>query len=412
TPENEARQAARAVEVLELVGTAEARQLLETLARDGRTKAIQEEAKAALERAHDAAPSSPGITANLADLYTQTGNASKALDLLTAEAGKQTPNPSLLAAYARAQVAAGKTADAIESYTRLVQAQPDDVGARQRLASLLLASNEPEHARSVIQEGLSRTPRNYQLMQDYVAIDLKAKGLDAALTTAERLADQAQDFPAARALRGDTFMLAQKYDQAAQAYAAAMEAAPSSLIASRQAAALAQSGHPDQASQVLSNWLRQNPNDTSIIELLASYDIAAHRLNDAKTHLEAVLEAKPRDAIAMNNLAWVYQQLKDPRARSLAQRAYVLMPGGQTADTLGWILTSEGDASTGLQLLRQAHADAANDPRIKYHLAVALKDVGQRDEAIKLLAPVVSSDVKFDEKPQAEQLMAQLSQKS
>ncbi len=108
-------------------------------------------------------------------------------------------------------------------------------------------------------------------------------------------------------------------------------------------------------------------------------------------HLQLVLSKKPHDPVALNNLAWVYQQQGDKRAEGLAQQAYILSPGGQTADTLGWILVTGGDPTKGVTLLRQAAAQAGGDPRILYHYAVALKDTGQKDEAIKLLNAVVAN---------------------
>jgi len=120
------------------------------------------------------------------------------------------------------------------------------------------------------------------------------------------------------------------------------------------------------------------------------------------------LEKKPHDPIALNNLAWVYQQQGNKRAQDLAQQAYILSPGGQTADTLGWILVSGGDFARGIPLLRQAAAQAGSDPRILYHYAVALKDVGQRDEAVKLLNVVVANTAEFDEKAEAQKLLDDL----
>ena len=110
----------------------------------------------------------------------------------------------------------------------------------------------------------------------------------------------------------------------------------------------------------------------------------------------------------MNNLAWVYQQQGDKRAAGLAQQAYILSPGGQTADTLGWILVSGGDMARGMPLLRQAAAQAATDPRMLYHYAVALKDTGKRDEAIKLLNAVVANKAEFTEKTEAQKLLDEL----
>ena len=127
-------------------------------------------------------------------------------------------------------------------------------------------------------------------------------------------------------------------------------------------------------------------------------------MDQAQTSLEAILKQKPHNAVALNNLAWVYQQRGDKRAQDLARQAYVLSPGAQTADTLGWIMTSTGNAATGLALLRQAN-EQTTDPRIRYHYAVALKDSGDKDEAIKQLNSVVGAKGEFKEKAEAQKLL-------
>ena len=50
----------------------------------------------------------------------------------------------------------------------------------------------------------------------------------------------------------------------------------------------------------------------------------------------------------------------------------------------------------------------ANDPRILYHFAVALKDTGKRDEAIKMLNAVVANKGEFGEKAEAQKLLDEL----
>jgi WD40 repeat protein len=59
TPDNHAHYASRVVDLLELIGTTEARKLLEALARDGATWALQQEAKAALARRPPPRPPAP-----------------------------------------------------------------------------------------------------------------------------------------------------------------------------------------------------------------------------------------------------------------------------------------------------------------------------------------------------------------
>ena len=133
-----------------------------------------------------------------------------------------------------------------------------------------------------------------------------------------------------------------------------------------------------------------------------------NRLPEAARSLETILKTKKHDAVALNNLAWVYQQMGDARAMDLARQAYVLAPGAQTADTLGWILTTSGRADTGVTLLRQATTEASTDPRVQYHFAVALKDTGKKEEAIKALNAVVATKGEFKEKTLAQQLLDEL----
>jgi len=183
-------------------------------------------------------------------------------------------------------------------------------------------------------------------------------------------------------------------------------------LVTRLAGAQLRAGRGGAAQDALTNWLLKHPDDLVALEQVAELDIAAGRLDAAAAHLQSILGVKPHDSVALNNLAWVYQQQHDPRAFDLARQAYVLAPGAQTADTLGWILTSTGKAETGVLLLRQASAQAAADPRVQYHFAVALKDTGDKADAIKLLTAVVAVKADFTEKPQAQQLLDELNKGS
>jgi Flp pilus assembly protein TadD len=145
-------------------------------------------------------------------------------------------------------------------------------------------------------------------------------------------------------------------------------------------------------------------------EQLAEINIATGKWDDAAQYLELILQQKPHDPVALNNLAWVYQQQgKDAPAQNLARQAYVLAPGPQTADTLGWILTTNGNPRSGATLLRQASGDGTGDPRILYHYAVALNGTGDKDAARKALGIVVANQADFKEKALAQKLLDELS---
>jgi predicted Zn-dependent protease len=365
------------------------------------------EAADLLERARRADPTLTRVTASLGNIYIRSGLAQKALDLAASTAATST---EILGLRAAAHLALGQKQEAREAYGDILAQNPKLVGARRQLVALLIAVGDFESARNVVTAGIAAKPRDYQLYQDYVQIDLKSLGMDAALATADRLQAQDRDFPAISALKGDIYLAANRPGDAVTAYIEANDAAPSTLLITRLGVALLRAGRADEARTRLQTWLNQHENDLLATEQLAEIDITASRWDDAAGYLEVLLKQKPHDPVALNNLAWVYQQLgKDTQARTLARQAYVLSPSPQTADTLGWILTTSGDPKNGATLLRQATGDAAPDPRILYHFAVALNDCGDKQSAKKALETVVANHAQFREKGLAQKLLDDLS---
>ncbi|MDR3538039.1 MAG: PEP-CTERM system TPR-repeat protein PrsT [Acetobacteraceae bacterium] len=366
------------------------------------------EAITLVEAARAAQPANLRVLASLGDLYIRNGNAQKALDLVGQQKGSIASSTEILSLQAAAQLALGQKKEARDTYTEILKSDPSVVGARRQLEALLLEIGDFETARNVVKAGITVAPRNYQLYQDLAIIDLKSTGVDAALATADRLSGQDREFIAIRGLKGDVYMAANRPEDAVNAYTEALAGAPDGGIVSRLASAQLRSRKPEDAIKTLNDWLSKHSDDMTATEQLSEIDISLNRYDDAAAALEKVLQQKPHDAVALNNLAWVYQQKNDPRAQGLARQAYVLAPGPQTADTLGWIMTTGGNAQTGVALLRQANAEASTDPRVQYHYAVALKQTGQKDEAVKMLNAVVAVKGDFQEKADAQKLLDEL----
>lgn len=371
-------------------------------------------ALAAAQRAHQAAPADKGITAGLIDLYIQLGHKNKALLLAQQESGSNEPgNVPLIAARARAELAAGRKGDAAQSLRRLIAITPANIAQRRSLAAVLLSSGDAAGARQAIDAALKIAPHNAQLVADRLAIDLKTSGLAAALADAAQLQKSDPGLPTAPALPGDVYMAAKQYAKADDAYQAAFRQAPSTMLVLRLARAKTALGQPAAAMTTLRDWLAKHPDEIAVGQIVATSDIAAHRYPQARQELEKVAADAPQNAVALNNLAWLYQKAGDPRARSLAERAYLLMPGlPQVEDTLGWILVKQGQAAQALPLLQRAKAGQPANPSVQYHLAVALNDVHRPAEARKLLTPLVAAKTKFDDAGAARKLLAALSKPS
>jgi predicted Zn-dependent protease len=362
---------------------------------------------AAVTAARTAHPENPLFTVAFATLQARGGDYEAAyatLDKLAVEPGQAARVRAVRAHFLLAQ---GRTKEAAELYRQMLEEAPKNLALRRQTVDLLLAAKEGDAALAVAREGLKLSPGNSTLQQMLVAVTLRASGLDAALAEAARLRADPANLPLARLLKGEVYLAAGRPDEAAAAFAAEMASEPFGALALAEAQALHAAGHPDEAASRLSAWIAKEP-DAAASDMLASFDIEAHRLDAAEKDLQDVLASRPGDPMALNNLAWVYQQKHDARALALARKAYLLAPTGQTADTLGWILAGDGQAETALPLLRQAAARLPGDPSIAYHLAVALKDTGQPAQAASLLAAVLKSDAKFDEREQARRLEEEL----
>jgi predicted Zn-dependent protease len=367
-------------------------------------------ARAAIAAARAAQPNNPALILTDAALETRLGNPAGALAKLEAAPADLARSPQVLALKARLLLDQGRSKEAITADQLLLQAAPGNVAARRELADLLLADHQDEAAVAVIREGLKVRPGNSVLLQAYVTVTYRVSGLDAALALADALRRDPANLPAAQLLKGTVYMAANRPADAAAAFAAERAVAPFGGLILAEAAALKAAGQAGQMRALLRDWVARQP-DPAVSDALATLEIENSHFDAAVSALQDVLAARPEDVMALNNLAWVYQQLHDPKALALARRAYLLAPAnGQIADTLGWILTQQGQPATGALLLRQAAARLPQDPGIQYHLAVALNDAGQRQQASEVLNAILSQDVAFGERDAARQLQQQLQQ--
>ena len=359
----------------------------------------------ALEAARKADPKQPMFTGMLADTYVAMGNPDRAIAIASGGGPVGQLPIAVLGPLARAQVAARKLDDAKNTYRVLLAATPGDPVNRSAQVALLLSTGDNEAALAALRESLAALPGNFRVMSSIVAVELGTKGLDAALKAADELRADLRNQPFSVLLKGDLLSRANRPAESAQAFQQEFDKAPAPLLMLRLAAALVAAGQDDVASEKLRAWIREHPEPVDAAQVLAQLDIKAKRFADAQTHLAMVLEKRPDSPLALNNLAWTYYLIGDKRARATAQKAYLQSPTWDAADTLGWIMTEEGAARSAVPILQQSAKQRPNDPSIQYHLAVALKNDGQSEEAAKLLQPIVHSPAAFDDKPAATKLL-------
>lgn len=133
-----------------------------------------------------------------------------------------------------------------------------------------------------------------------------------------------------------------------------------------------QKTQPQKVGSFTDEWLQKLPSSPKPALIKAITAQQKPDLPEAIKWYEKTLELAPKMPAALNNLAWIYYEQKDPRALELARRAYELAPNSPAIlDTYGWLLVESGDVKAGLRILEQAAAKAPTNEEIQQHLLSA-----------------------------------------
>jgi putative PEP-CTERM system TPR-repeat lipoprotein len=257
--------------------------------------------------------------------------------------------------------------------------QPENAALHLAVGSLQLRLGQQEAARTNLERALALSDgNNPQALLGLARLDLAGRDVAAArqrLDALSALGASGNDF---ELLQADLLMVDERAEEAAQAYqqliGRGVRDAVLRLGSQRQLA-----GDLRGAASIYVDWLASRPADTGVRFRLADVLMKIDP-KQAVPHYEQLVETG--NAVVLNNLAWLYMQAGDPRATDLGRQAVAAAPDNPAIlDTLGWILTQDGNPTEGVTHLRRSVELNGDDPSIRYHLAVALRDTGALAEA-------------------------------
>ncbi len=198
--------------------------------------------------------------------------------------------------------------------------------------------------------------------------------------------DAPEQLLAAQIERANMLARQGRLDDAVQAIAAVPEHdtddARLKLLA--QAQLLRDNGRPEQAWQLLSDTLKQSPDDDVLMYDTAMAAEKAGRLDDMERLLRRIIKLKPDSAQAYNALGYSLADrgLRLPEARTLIEKAVQLAPDdAYIQDSLGWVEFRQGQLGRAQRTL-QAAFDKRPDAEIAAHLGEVLWALGERDRAL------------------------------
>lgn len=362
-----------------------------------------------LEKARSADSTALAPRLLLVSYYLQAKDPERARTVALEAKTIQPNHPDVLSLLGEAQSARGDRAGAVATLSSLVTLMPQSPLAHYQLATAYMANQDFAAAAESLRKAL-------KLKADYVdaeaalaLLELRAARFGESLSLAQQIQRQAPKYEIGYALEGDSLMAQKKFALAEKAYEKAFALRNTSAFAVKLHSAASQAGKGKEANARLLQWLKEHPDDTAARLYLADAYVKTHENQLAIKQYQLVLEKDPKSILAVNNLATIYRQEKDPRALDYFEQSYKLKPDSVTiTDNLGWILVEQGKLARGLELLRKAATQDPNNPVVRYHLAVALARSGEKAEARRELERLLASKGEFPHRDEAQALLKQL----
>ena len=152
-------------------------------------------------------------------------------------------------------------------------------------------------------------------------------------------------------------------------------------------------GRLNDAAMLIDQATSAIPNDDALQMLKADAAIALKKPDVAIGIYETILARRPRDLIVSNNLASLLAERDDQETIERAAKIAGPLKGVESPfyqDTYGWALYRAGQKDEGLAALEKAVKMEPNLVDARYHLGVALMEMGQAERGKTELEAVIS----------------------
>jgi putative PEP-CTERM system TPR-repeat lipoprotein len=292
----------------------------------------------------------------------------------------------------------------IKLYQKMAETQPKSATLFYRLAVLETKTERLGNAEKYFLKTLSLDPTFFLAELGLAKLEARSARMDQAFQRVEKILKKRPNNAVAAEVMGDFLLLKEQKQEAIKSYQHALLKGDSAKIAVKLYQTYEKQGETDKAHAVLSNWLKKHDKNIPVRLVLANSFEDHHQPELAVMQYKLVLAQNPKHVGALNNIAWSYIKLKDPRAIEYAETAYALNPeSANVIDTLGWLLVQRGELERGMKMLRQALKLAPHKTAIRHHFADALNQSGDPKNAA-LEVKRVLLDEKYSDRDGAEAL--------
>lgn len=272
----------------------------------------------------------------------------------------------------------------------LARQAPGAVDVQLELAYVSLNRRNYAEAEAAFNKILQIHPAEWRAVAGLVDTDLAQNRSEQALTRLEAELTRSHDAPAVRYLLASTALRSGKYNVAIDNFRELANQTPSSIDALIDLADVYRlKGDVHNAIATLQKAALLQPKDSRPSALLPFLLESENRVQEAKQVARRALGARPKDAVAMNNLAYLLAETGDnlDEAVKLAHAAVNQAPNNPVfLDTLGYVYLKRDQNDDALDIFSRLIRRYPDDAACAYHTGMAWYQKGDRVRAKTLLA--------------------------
>lgn len=342
--------------------------------------------------------------------YLQNNGTQRALSIANETFYANRTSPEALRLLGDTQLRAGENENAIASFVKLINLIPTDVTGYLDLARAQIAAQKYNEAKETYKKGLKVKPDFLQTKLELAQLELRTGKHSEAARVAREIQTAFPKMAIGFELEGDVLFSQHQYEKALQNYEKASAMLKNESLLSKLHRTAIRAGQSGKVYETrLLSWLKEHPEDISANIYLAEYFAASGKNELAIDRYQQILKRAPRNLLALNNLATLYQKGNNRLSLSFAEQAYKIRPESPSiVDTYGMALLQFGDPRQAIEVLKKGVQRSPERIDVRYHLAVALARSGDHKAAQKELAIVLGSTGKFPEREEAEKLQKEL----
>ncbi len=374
-----------------------------------RTGGNKDEVTAAITRAVQASPDQPGPRVLLVNHLLAQKDAKAALAAAQDAAGALPNSVEVMSVLGSAQLAAGQGEQAISTFSKLAALRPDWPEPELRLADAHIAANNLPAAKRSLNKALQIRPGLVPAQVALAQIALREDKPEEALRIAGGMQKAQPKQAAGYLLQADVELRRKRPEAAVAPLRTALELAPSSETAIKLHAVLGAAKRGAEADRLAATWSKEHPRDAAFRFYLGDQALARNELKVAEAHYRSVLEIQPDNVLALNNVAWLMAQQKQPGALALAEKANQLAPNQPALmDTLAYVLALEKQPQRAVELQKKAMAQAPQNNGLRLTLAKIYLENGDKVNARAELDTLAKLGDKFGAQAEVTRLLATL----